>query len=187
MRYRELFASFSGRVSGMTFLRSPAIRRLSSGLIMLLSGMAGCFAQTEPHARPEAKLARMTFALGETTFAILLPEVDEIKPAAGVLAVTIYDFTRGKRLQRQIRIGTGPRDPGASHDRMMALGGGRLDYQVTDFIGGGSAGPIGELTGRLEIGSLVLFIECTDQDDLGYTHPDWCLPYLNRLEIVRVP
>lgn len=93
-------------------------------------------------------------------------------------------MSRGTRLQRQIRIATAPREGGANHDRTMALADGRLDYQVTDNIGGGSGGPIGELTGRLQLGSRILFVECTDQDGLGYTHPDWCLPYLDRLEIV---
>lgn len=164
------------------------IAGLCIGFVLAVLVVSGFFGAPPHSALPAARqadtpLLRLTFTLGATPFAIDLPERAEIQNFGDPSAVTIYDFTRGKRLQRQIRIATTPREPSAN-DRTMALAGGRLDYQVTDNIGGGSGGPIGELTGRLQLGSRILFVECTDQDGLGYTHPDWCLPYLDRLEIV---
>lgn len=164
------------------------IAGLCIGLVLAVMVVSGFFGEPPHRALPAGRqadtpLSRLTFTLGATLFAIDLPQAAEIRDFGDPSAVTIYDFTRGQRLQRQIRIATTRRESSAN-DRTMALAGGRLDYQVTDNIGGGSGGPIGELTGRLQLGSRVLFVECTDQDGLGYTHPDWCLRYLDRLEIL---
>lgn len=134
----------------------------------------------------DTPLSRMTFTLGATPFAIDLPERATIRNFGDPSSVTIYDLSRGNRLQRQIRITTKRREVGVN-DHTMALAGGRFDYQIADDLGGGSGGPIGELTGRLAIGPRVLFVECTDQNELGDPHPDWCLPYLDRLEVVPAP
>jgi len=162
---------------------------LCIGFVLAVLVVSGFFGEPPRNALPagpqaDAPLSHLTFTLGATLFAIDLPEKAEIRDFGDPSAVTVYDFTRGERLQRQIRIATAGRESSVN-DRTMPLAGGRLDYQVTDNIGGGSGGPIGELTGRLQLGSRILLVECTDQDGLGYTHPDWCLPYLDRLEIVR--
>ena len=164
------------------------IAGLCLGLVLAVLIVSGYFGEPPRNVLPpglqaETPLSHMTFTLGATPFAIDLPQRAEIRNFGDPSSVTIYDFTRGNRLQRQIRIATKQHELSAN-DRTMALARGRLDYQVTDNIGGGSGGPIGELTGRLTIGPRVLFVECTDQDGLGYTHPDWCLPYLDRLEVV---
>lgn len=61
---------------------------------------------------------------------------------------------------------------------------GRLEYRGGGHTGGGSGGPIAELTGRMEIGPLVLTVSCTDRGTGAWARePDWCLPYPDRLEI----
>ena len=138
----------------------------------------------EATARPTTTLARMTFTLGGASLAIFLPEAAVVHNLTGRDKIYI-DLTKGKRLERWLILQTAPHGPGANYDKTMILtNGGHLEYRTEDNTGGGSGGPVAELRGRMEVGSLILAVTCTDQDE-GSREPDWCLPYLSGLEIVE--
>ena len=65
-------------------------------------------------------------------------------------------------------------------------GGGILRYRIDidNDTGGGSGGPVAELTGWLQLGTRSLGVICTDQDEL-LREPEWCIPYLHHLEPVE--
>jgi hypothetical protein len=186
-----MWQAWTSGYNALTRVRPNAlIAGLCAGFVLAVLVVSGFFGEpssaTLTSPQGDAPPVRMTFTLGTTSFEIFLPAAAEIRDLAEPSTVAIYDFTRGQRLQRQIRIAARSTEPRPPYNLRMSLSsGGHLDYQVTDNIGGGSGGPIGELTGRLQIGSRILFVECTDQDGLGYTHPDWCLRYLERLDIVQ--
>ena len=155
-----------------------------------LSGIAACVwpnmvraqASQRP-ALPERALARLTFTLDGTSFAIFLPEAAIVSNSASGHEVR-FALTKGKRLERLLvlAITSAAIDVG-DHPKVMLANGARLEYQVKDDTGGGSGGPVAELIGRMNIGSLVLSVRCTDQEKSG-RESDWCLPYLSRLEIL---
>jgi hypothetical protein len=114
----------------------------------------------------------------------MLPETATVRMLPGSQQATI-DLTKGQRLERFLRLEMTNAVRSLSFDHVAQMhNGGRLSYSIDDDTGGGSGGPIAALTGRLEIGPLAIAITCTDQDEL-YRHPDWCLPYLDRLELVK--
>ncbi len=144
-------------------------------------GVAAVWSQ---QAHAQQALIRKTFALGDTSFAIFLPEAAVVGRSAGGDKVT-FDLTKGERLERSLTLATAPPEPGASADRDALLANGsRFEYAVEDDIGGGSGGPIARLSGRLAIGAHVLSVTCTDQDEWS-REPAWCRPYLARLEVVK--
>jgi hypothetical protein len=156
-------------------------------VILLLLCASGCDDQTAVPVTPapsEPTLARMTFTLGGTSFAIFLPETATIHSPVSPDKVYI-DLRKNSREQRVLILTTAPHDPGASYDQKKTLtNGGHLEYRTEDDTGGGMSGLIAELTGRMKIGSLVISVECTDQAKWS-RKPEFCLPYLDRLEIVE--
>jgi hypothetical protein len=182
----------------MSILSNSRLASLFVAGVLLLAA-SGCSEQTESPARrqywyadptlAEAKLARRTFTLGETSFAIDLPEAAVVEKefvdhSTGRREVTI-DLTRGKRL-RQFALSTIRRKKGPSYDQRDALANGaRLEYHIEETEGG-MGGPHAELNGRMEIRSHVLWIDCWDQTTQR-RYPGWCVPFLARLEIVERP
>ena len=157
-------------------------------VIVLLLCASGCDDQTAVPATPAPSaptLARMTFILGGKSFAIFLPEASVVDDSSSPGKVYI-DPRKSTRLERVLILAIAPPGPGASYDQKFKLTkGGNLKYRTVDNTGGGSGGPIAQLTGQMEIGLLVLSVECTDQNELLSREPNWCLPYLDRLEIVE--
>ena len=152
---------------------------------VLLIGASGCGEPTPPPERPKT-LERAIFTLGETSLAIMLPKGAEISnSASSAREIMIRDVSKSRRLERMLVIATAPKGIDASYDRQVTLAnGGRLEFQTRDDVGGGSGGPTAELAGRMEFGSYVFSVTCTDQDEWG-PDPSWCLPYLGGLEIVE--
>jgi Tse3 toxin immunity protein Tsi3 len=95
------------------------------------------------------------------------------------------DLTKGQRLQRNLIFTTAPVQPDVGNRRRGVLANtGILEYAIEDNTGGGSGGPIAGLTGRIQIGSNAFTVKCTDQEEIS-READWCLSYLNRLEIIN--
>ena len=96
----------------------------------------------------------------------------------------MFNIAKGGRLQRTVEFAAveqrvdGPRTP-----TVVLRNGGRFTYVVEENTGGGSGGPIAELTGRLELGLLTISVTCTAQNR-GGREPAWCVPYLGNLEIL---
>ena len=134
----------------------------------------------------ESPLTRVEFALGATTMAVSLPETYSKRIRILGDRITI-DFGKNMRLQRLLIISRealpagGPLGP----KRELASGA-RLSYRLEDDTGGGSGGPIAELNGVLEIGAVELVVTCTDQSEWS-RDPEWCLPTLDQLQLVKPP
>src|ERR1700722_4201688 len=121
-------------------------------VIMLLLGASACNEQAEVHVPPKPLLARMTFTLGGTSFAILLPEASQIGSVGHDATSPDYkiyiDPMTSTRLGRKIILAIAGNERSASYDYKVLLeNGGRLEYSVLDDIGGGSGGPEAEITG----------------------------------------
>ena len=159
--------------------------------IVALSGIATCVwpkvvraQHAERPALPKTALKRLTFRLDGTSFAIFLPEAAIASNSASGQEVR-FDLTKGKRLERLLILAkTSTTIDAGDHPKVTLANGARLEYQVKDDTGGGSGGPVAALIGRMNIGLLVLSVRCTDQEKWG-REPDWCLPYLGRLEILE--
>ena len=93
-------------------------------------------------------------------------------------------MTKGQRLQRSLTFSTDIREAkDGLHRNENLANGGRLDYSVEDDTGGGSGGPIAELAGRMTIGSHVVSVTCTDQDEWD-RDPQWCVSYIKSIAII---
>lgn len=157
--------------------------RALCGVILLGLAAGAAWAQGPPAADP-AGLQSAVFALEGVGYRILLPQRASLVPPSGqVKSATIRDATKSQRLERLLILG-GARDGAKSRPmRTVRLkGGGVLRYGIEDNVGGGSGGPIGELTGEIEIGSRTLAVTCTDQGELA-REPDWCVAYLHHLRM----
>lgn len=146
--------------------------------LALLPSLAGA----QPSTPATTALARKVFTLGGTPFVLFLPEAATVRISASENTIT-FDLTKGMRLERQLVLATAPREIVAGR-KVLLRNGARLEYAIDDNTGGGSGGPIAALSGRMEIGAHALSVRCTDQDE-GSREPDWCLRYLDRLEIVQ--
>ena len=130
----------------------------------------------------DAKLVRRTFTLGGTSFAVVVPEAAVVSQFGDQVR---FDLSKNRRVQG-CSVATVPTAGSvAAHDQRDVLANGaRLEYRIAHDTGGGSGGPHAELSGRMEIGSHVLWVNSWDQNE-GYRYPGWCVPYLARLEIVE--
>lgn len=180
---RGLSFCFRGAAS-MNQRRKAAIAAACPGLILFLFGAVACIAQTAATPQPQAALVRTTFALGGTSFTIFLPPAAVVEDSS-VPGEVLIDFRKNTRDQRMIVLTMAPYNSDVRYDQKTRLmSDGQLQYRTDDDTGGGSSGAIAELSGRLEIGGLVVSVKCTDQDKF-YPKTEWCLPYLDHLEVVQ--
>jgi hypothetical protein len=180
MRASRLMSCSACGVAVMNGRRKAAV----AAACLFIFGAVACHAQTAVPRQPQAALVRTTFMLGGTSFAIFLPSAAVLEDSTVPRRIYI-DFRKNTRDQRTIIFTAASRNSDALYDQKARLmNGGQLQYRTDPNTGGGSSGAIAELSGRLEIGGLVIWVECTDQDKY-YPKTEWCLPYLNRLEIVQ--
>lgn len=156
---------------------------IGRALLVLLAGVAPItMAKAQRAADPP--LVRKEVVLDGITLAVSVPQTNAERISVQGGRITI-DFARNMRLQRLLILkrGTPPAGGPLGPKRELA-GGGWLSYRLDDDPGGGSGGPIAELNGVLEIGAAEFAVTCTDQSEWG-GDPEWCLPYLGRIELVK--
>jgi hypothetical protein len=131
-------------------------------------------------------LVRKEVVIDGVTLILSIPEANAQRISVYGGRITI-DFARNMRLQRLLILKRGaPPAGGPLGPKRELASGGRLSYRLEDDTGGGSGGPIAELNGVLEIGAVELAVTCTDQSEWS-RDPEWCLPYVARIELVKVP
>lgn len=136
--------------------------------------------------KSDPPLVRKEVVLDGVTLALLLPEANAARVSVHGGRI-IVDFAKNMRLQRLLILKRGsPPAGGPLGPKRDLVSGGRFSYRLEDDTGGGSGGPIAELNGILEIGSVELAVTCTDQSEWS-RDPEWCLPVLNRLQLVNPP
>ena len=157
-------------------------------VLVLLAGVApiwpAAFVAAQRAADPP--LVRKEFVLDGMTLAVSVPEANAERISVRAGRITI-DFAKNMRLQRALFLSRGSLPAGGPLGPKRELpSGGRLSYRLEDDTGGGSGGPIAELNGILEIGPVELAVTCTDQSEWS-RDPEWCLPYVGRIEFVKAP
>jgi hypothetical protein len=155
---------------------------LSAAALALLAA-AWCHAQGPPAAE-QAGLQRADFTLDGVGYRILLPPRARVGPP-GASGISIRDETKSQRLERMLILDVGPHGQATASRRTITFrSGATLSYSVDDNVGGGSGGPVAELTGEITVGGRRLAVTCTDQNE-HRREPDWCVAYLHHLEIER--
>jgi hypothetical protein len=149
-------------------------------LTLFAAALLAIVASRSPAQAPAAT----TFTVEGATFSIGLPPGARLQPlASGQVGITV-DLARGRRLQRTLELTARGQRGQDSFDRTYALvAGGRLDYRIEDNTGGGSGGPIAELSGRLRIADRELRLVCTEQDEIARRF-DWCLAAISSLTLL---
>ena len=152
-------------------------------LLVLLAGIAP-ITMAEAQSAADPALVRKEIVLDGMTLAVSVPEANAARISVHADQVTI-DFAKNMRLQRLLILKRGaPPAGGPLGPKRELPSGGWLSYRLDDDAGGGSGGPIAELNGVLEVGAVELAVTCTDQSEWG-GDPEWCLPYVGRIELVK--
>jgi hypothetical protein len=161
-------------------MRRAALILLAGAVPFGLATMA-----TAPRAA-DPPLVRKEVVLDGMTLTLSLPEANASRISVRGDRITI-DFARNMRLQRLLILKRGaPSAGGPLGPRHDLANGVRISYRLEDDTGGGSGGPIAELNGLLEVGAVELSVTCTDQSEWG-GDPEWCLPIVARIELVKAP
>jgi hypothetical protein len=160
-------------------LQNSMIYRILIVILSLLTMWS--HSATAQQSPSESSVVPIAFKLDQEYFVILLPTTTTMSNLDGQVA---FDLTKGRRLQRSLHFATAVgNDTGYRHQLQMTSGS-VLEFKIKDNAGGGSGGPIAELTGIMQIGAQRLAVTCTDQDEWR-REPDWCLPYLNFLVVAK--
>ncbi len=172
-----------------------------AGVILALSGLtllAAC-GDNQPALPPvpekQEKLTRFQFKVDGALYALSLPERATMRDAS--LNGVIFYASGTQRLQRTMTLTSIPRhsDQGFDREHVMRDARGKLLRDPTDRTvryrqlgktGAGSGGAVEDIAGQIRIGEKILFFECSDQSE-GVIRADWCLDYIDSLEIITPP
>ncbi|MBN2002076.1 MAG: hypothetical protein JXA21_01865 [Anaerolineae bacterium] len=130
-----------------------------------------------------AGLTRHMFTLDGSEFELLMPpEYRLTVEDESQVRFTLSD----QRLDRSVIVSAAaPAMRFAEGDRSVRLKSGyRLQYVVAPDLGAGSGGTIAQLVGQMKAGSLLVTVECHDQDELA-PDPGWCISYLHHLKLTQ--
>jgi hypothetical protein len=165
--------------------------RSGAALLAVLLLVAAC-SDNQPALPPAAekkeKLTRFDFTLDQVRYAISLPEQAGMREPTDAKRV-IFDARKGQRLQKIMILGTAPDGAPRTLDRQHRLRNGSagiVRYRRVEDASGGSGGGIALIEGEFEVGVYTLFLYCSDQSEWTI-YPDWCLDYLETLEITPAP
>jgi hypothetical protein len=169
------------------------MRRAGALLLLLSFAVLGAACSDNQPALPPAadkkeKLARFEFQLDNVRYAISLPEQAGMRDPRDPKSVT-FDARKTQRLQKIMVLSAVPEQPNRIYDRQYQLlkGAARaLRYRRTDDAGGGSGGGMATIDGEFEVGLYTLFLYCSDQSEWAL-YPDWCIEYLETLELIPAP
>jgi hypothetical protein len=151
---------------------SPWKAAIAAALALLA---APAWAQSAPEP---AGLEQRTFTLEKVCYRILLP-----KGAITMSRIDGFSALQSPRLMRRLHLAPARRIDGRSFAHVKRLRSSAvLRYKVDYNIGEGSFGTAAALEGVLEIGTRVVAVTCSDNDDLYTPRPDWCLAFLHHLE-----
>lgn len=155
--------------------------------LMLVGAAPFCSAGVAvAQGKSDPPLVRKEVVLDGLTIALSLPEANAARVSVNGGRIVI-DFARNMRLQRLLILTRGkPSVAGPLGPKRDLASAGRLAYRVDDDSGGGSGGPIAELNGVLEFGEVELAVTCTDQSEWS-RDPEWCLKFLDRIQLVNPP
>ncbi len=155
-------------------------------VLSVVAALAGSVNIAQAQRATDPPLVRKEIVLDGMTLALSLPEANAGRTSVRGDRITI-DFARNMRLQRLLILRRGaPPSGGPLGPKQDLPSGGRLSYRLEDETGGGSGGPIAELNGILQIGTVELAVTCTDQSEWG-GDPEWCLPYVGHIELLKAP
>jgi hypothetical protein len=155
-------------------------------LLMIVGSAAllGIATSASSQNAPDTPLVRKKFVLDGVALAVSLPAANAAKASVHGRRI-IIDFARNMRLQRMMTLSVDGLPAEGPVGPRRALPGGRwFSYRIEDDIGGGSGGPIAQLSGILELGSIEITVTCTDQHEWS-RDPEWCLPYVSHVELDR--
>lgn len=174
------------RAAGLTLLAVVAcVSACSDSEPVLLTSVAS-----------NERLARFDFSINGVGYAISLPEQAGMHPQPDPRSMT-FAARKGQRLQKTMVLAGAPQSPDQNFDRqhltrddrgriLRDAGSRVVRYRALGKTGEGSGGSIEEIAGRIDIGTRVLYFRCTDQGELSIRR-DWCLDYINSLQITPQP
>ncbi len=160
-------------------------------LLPVFALISGCSESAQAASKAPADTAkpiRFEFVLDNQRYAISLPDQAGMRQQTDAKQI-IFDARRGQRLQKIMILGTATDRPSRSLDRRYRLRNGSgnvVRYRQDDNAGSGSGGGLAQIEGEFEVGLYTLFLYCSDQGEWAQS-PDWCLEYLETLELTPAP
>jgi hypothetical protein len=147
-----------------------------------------------PKPASQEKLTRFEFKIGGVQYALSLPERAAMRD---VRDGVVFYASRTQRLQRTMTITAASGRPNHNFDRTHLVRDehGRpirdradrnVRYRHLGNVGAGSGGAIEDIAGRIQIGEIILFFECSDQNE-ATIHAEWCLDYIDSLDVIAPP
>ncbi len=166
------------------------MRRVAALLLLCTLALVAACNDDQPALPPapetKAKLTRFEFTLDNVRYAISMPEQAGMREPLDTKSAT-FDARKTQRLQKIMVLAAVQDRQVAPPDRTRRLRNGSvLNFHRTDAAGGGSGGGMATIEGELEVGLHKLFLYCSDQSEWS-VYPDWCVEYLETLEIVPAP
>jgi hypothetical protein len=152
------------------------VSRSIAPIAVALSFLVAAHGVAQTPADPR-DLRRWDFTLDGVRYRIWLPQRATLMSGSDGFSVSL-----SQRLAHQLHLRPAPAGSNASYAHVEKLSGGAvLRYNIDRDVGGGSGGTEGRLEGVLRIGTRILAVTCSDQDELFAPRPEWCLQFLREL------